>query len=184
MTKQKKPSFNKLCEIISKNQGKSTAFDKPSFDKPCEIISKNHGKSTAEIWESDDWNRLPEPEVVFPSCEDIAKLTLREIAIYAELLRGQQIHIVSADVNNEENERQDKLYDVLQKAVDLTNIYLRVRPSPGGPQRAEALKLYLKKRGKPKHIGVRYLLLQKFAKSRVRIGGKFTSVRWVNPWFP
>lgn len=165
-----------------------TKQEKQSFNKLLKTISKTH----REIWKK-DWKKLPEPEDPFPNCGSIVKPSLQEIVKQAESLRGLQNHIVFTDVNKEVNERQDKIYDVWQKAVNMTKCFFRVKPSPGGLERAEALERYREKRhkrmaaleqGKPIYNRVRYPLRREVANSRVRRKGKFTGARYGNPWFP
>jgi hypothetical protein len=102
----------------------------------------------------------------------------------AELHEGDEIEC--ANMTEEEKALNDKLFDVLQSAVDLGGTYRRVKPTKvGGAKRAYAVQRFREKRrrrnGKPYKDPRR----QKLATSRPRSNGQFQAmVSYVNPWFP
>ena len=108
----------------------------------------------------------------------------------AELHEGDEIEC--ANMTEEEKALNDKLFNVLQSAVDLGGTYRRVKPTKvGGARRAYALQRFREKRrrekrrrrnGKP--YKVKYPLRQKLSTSRPRLNGTFQAmVSYVNPWF-
>jgi hypothetical protein len=182
---QRSPAFDR-------KQQRSPAFDRkqqlvdvsPPYKEFMTVLNRFHVKVLNRFQNSRD-NVLEKASCADLITDAVSLGRSQSDTDTAELHEGDEIECT--DMTEEEQALDDKLFIVLQSAVDLVEIYRRVKPTKvGGARRAYALQRFREKRcrrnGKPYKDPRR----QKLATSRPRLNGRFQQamVSYVNPWFP